>query len=81
MCVLCVSFESKVWPRTFGCIAMCSAVLFICMSKLLLYSAGSGTECKLFCLDLVGDCFVLSRQKLYVGIVVCISWLHLCLCV
>ena len=27
------------------------------------------------------DCFVLSRQNLYVGMVVCISWLHSCLCV
>ena len=24
-------------------------------------------------------CFDLSRQKLYVGMVVCISWLHSCL--
>ena len=31
--------------------------------------------------DLVRGCFVLSRQKLYVGMVVCISWLHLYLCV
>ena len=30
MCVLHVSFGSKVRPRTFGCIAMGSAVLFIC---------------------------------------------------
>ena len=30
-------------------------------------------ECKLFCLDLVRGCFVLSRQQLYVGMVVCIS--------
>ena len=29
MCVLYVSFESKVRPRTFGCVAMRSAVLFI----------------------------------------------------
>ena len=31
--------------------------------------------------DLVRDCFVLSKQKLYVCMVVCISWLHSCLCV
>ena len=24
--------------------------------------------------------FALSRQELYVGMVVCISWLHSCLC-
>ena len=29
MCVLCVSFGSKVRPRTFGCIAMGSALLCI----------------------------------------------------
>ena len=44
MCVLYVSFGSKLRPRTFGCVAMCSAVLFISMSRLLLYSAGSGVN-------------------------------------
>ena len=29
MCVLYVSFGSKVRPITFGCVAMCSAVMFI----------------------------------------------------
>ena len=29
MCVLYVSFGSKVRPRTFGCVAMGSVVLFI----------------------------------------------------
>ena len=42
MCVLYVSFRSKVGPRTIGCVAMCSVVLFILRSRLLLYSAGSG---------------------------------------
>ena len=41
MVVLYVSFGSKVRPRTFGCVAMGSAVLFILKSRLLLYSAGS----------------------------------------
>ena len=41
MCVLYVSFGSKVKPRTFGCIVMHSAVLIIFRSRLLLYSAGS----------------------------------------
>ena len=46
MCVLYVSFGSKVRPRTLGCVAMGSAVLFILRSILLLYSTGSGvTEC------------------------------------
>ena len=44
MCVLYVSFGSKVRPRTFGCVAMRSAVLFIIRSRLLLYSAGTGVN-------------------------------------
>ena len=63
MCVLYVSFGSKVRPRTFRCVAMGSVVLFILKSRLLLYSAGSevnrvqvvlsGFNVRLFCLDLV----------------------------
>ena len=72
MCVLYVSFGSKVRPRTFGCVAMGSALLFIVRSRLLVYSAGSGVNrVQVF----------LSRQKLCVGMVVCISWLHSYLCV
>ena len=41
MCVLYVCFGSKVRPRTFGCVSMGSALLFIVMSRLLVYSAGS----------------------------------------
>ena len=44
MCVLYVSFGSKVRPRNFGCVAMHSAVLFIFRSRLLVYSAGSGVN-------------------------------------
>ena len=44
MCVLYVSFGSKVRPRTFGCVAMGSALLCICRSRLLIYSAGSGVN-------------------------------------
>ena len=46
MCVLYqyVSFGSKVRPRTFGCVAMGSAVLFILRSRLLFYTAGSGVN-------------------------------------
>ena len=44
MCVLYVSFGSKVRPRTFGCVAMGSALLFIVSSRLLVYSAGSGVN-------------------------------------
>ena len=46
MCVLyaSVSCGSKVRPRTFGFVAMGSAVLFILRSRLQLYSAGSGVN-------------------------------------
>ena len=44
MCVLYVNVGSKVRPRTFGCFAMGSAVLFILRSRLLVYSAGSGVN-------------------------------------
>ena len=40
MCVLYVSFGSKVRPKTFGCVAMGSALLFIVRARLLVYSAG-----------------------------------------
>ena len=63
MCGVYVSFWTKVRPRTFWCVAMRSAVLFIFWSRLLLYSAGSGVNrvqvvlsgfsVRLFCLDLV----------------------------
>ena len=35
MCVMYVSFVSKVRPRTFGCVAMGSALLFIVRFRLL----------------------------------------------
>ena len=44
MCLLYVSFGSKVRPRTFRCVAMRSTVLFIFRSRLLLYSARSGVN-------------------------------------
>ena len=44
MCVLYVNFRSKVRPRTFGCVAMGSALLYIFRSRLLVYSAGFGVN-------------------------------------
>ena len=44
MCLLYVSFGSKVRPRTLGCVAMGSALLFIVRYRLLVYSAGSGVN-------------------------------------
>ena len=78
MCVLYVSFGSKVRPRTFGCVAMGSGLLFIVRSRLLVYSAGSGVNRVQVVLSGFSN---LSRQKLCVGMVVCISWLHSYLCV
>ena len=44
MCVLYVRFGSKVGPRTFGYVAMGSALFCILKSRLLVYSAGSGVN-------------------------------------
>ena len=44
MCVLYVSFGSKIRPRTFGGATMVSAVLFILRSRFLLYYTGSGVN-------------------------------------
>ena len=74
MCVLYVSFGSKVIPRTFRCVAMGSALLCIVRSRLLVYSAGSGVNR----VPVVLSGF---SQRLYVGMVVCIYWLHSYLCV
>ena len=81
MCVLYVSFGSKVRPRTFGCVAMGSALLFIVRSRLLVYSAGSGVNRVQVVLSGFSKSFFWSRQKLCVDMVVCISWLHSYLCV
>ena len=44
VCVLYVSFGSKVLPIIFGCVAMCNTVLLICRSRLFLHSVGSGVN-------------------------------------
>ena len=59
MCVLYVSFGTKVRPRTFGCVAMGSSLLSIFRSRLLVNYAGScvnrvqvvlsGFSMRLFC--------------------------------
>ena len=41
MCVMHVSFGSKVRHRTFGCVAMGIALMCFFMSRLLVYSSGS----------------------------------------
>ena len=72
MCVLYVSFGTKVRPRTFGCIAWVVQCLFLGSGVNRVQIVLSGFSVRLFC-------FV--QAKLYVGMVVCISWLHSCLCV
>ena len=74
MCVLYVSFGSKVRPRTFGCVVMHSEVLYIFRSRLILYSAGSGVnrvQVVLSGFSVIWFGFV--QAKSYVGMVVCIS--------
>ena len=81
MCVLYVSFGSKVRPRTFGCVANGSAVLLILRYRLLLYSAGSGVNrvpFGLFGFSVRLFCFVHAKT---VCMYACISWLHsACVC-
>ena len=60
---------------------MGSALLFIVRSRLLVYSAGSDVNIVHVVLSGFSKSFFLSRQNLYVGMVVCISWLHSYLCV
>ena len=82
MCVLYVSFEYKVRPRTFGYVAMGSALLFIVRSRLLVYYARSGVNRVQVVLSGFSKrlfCFV--QANLCVGMVVRISWLHSYLCV
>ena len=75
MCVLYVTFGLP-W------VAMGRTVLFILRSKLLLYSVGFGVNRVQVVLSRFSvGLLCVSVQKLYVDIVVCISWLHDCLCV
>ena len=74
---MCVSFGSKVRPRTFVCVAMRSTVLFIV--RLLLYSAGSGVNrVQVVLSGFSVRLFCVVQAKLYVCMVVL---LHSCLCV
>ena len=64
-----VRARGAIWLNPFATVlfSVCSAVTVECC---ILYTC---------CMDVF--CFVLSRQKLCVGMVVCISWLHSYLCV
>ena len=66
MCVLYVSFWSKVRLTTFGCVAMGSTMLFILRSSLLLYSARSGVnrvQVVLSGFSMKLFCFVLTKTS------------------
>ena len=84
MCTLYVSFGSKVRPRTFGCVAMGSAVVFILRSRLLLYSAGScvnrvqvvlsGFSVRMFCFVQVKTlCRYGCMYLLFAPVLVCVD--------
>ena len=71
MCVVYVSFGSKVRPRTVACVAMGSVLLCIFRSRLLVYSAGSGVnrvQVVLSGFSMRLFCFV-QEKLLYVGMV------------
>ena len=77
----CAVCESKVRPRTFGCSAMSSAVLFILKSRLLIYSAGSEVnrvQVVLYGFSVRLYCFIQAKTLYWYS---CISFLHSCLCV
>ena len=82
-CVMYMSFGSKVRPRTFGCVAMGSALLCILRSRLLVYSAGSsvnrvhvvlsGFRMRLFC-------FVQAKILVSVRLYICLGCTRACVC-
>ena len=73
MCVLYVSFGSKVRPITLGCVAMGSLLLFIVRSRLLVYSAGCGVNrVKVVLSGFIMRLFCLVQAFFNEGMVVCI---------
>ena len=73
-----MNFGSNVRPRTFGCVVMGGAMLFILRSTLLLYSAGSGVNR----MQVVLSGFnVRSRQNfMYVWLYVFLGYTRACVC-
>ena len=70
MCVMYVSFGSKVRRRSFGCVAMGSVVLFILRSRLLFYSTVSGVnrvQVVLFGFSVRLLCFVQAKTSCRYG--------------
>ena len=82
MCVLYVSFGSNVGPRTFGCVAMGSALLCIFRSRLLVYSVGSGVN-RVNRVVLSGFCmrlFCPSKNCMYVWLYIVLVCPRACVC-
>ena len=83
MCVLYVSFGSKVRPRTSRCVAMDSALLFIVRSRLLVYSAGSGVNRVPVVLSGFSKrlfCFVQTKTVCRYGCMYFLAALVICVC-
>ena len=80
MCVLCMNFGSKVRPRSFGCIAMGSVVLFILRSRLLLYSAGSAVNRVQVIWSGFSVLFCPGKNCMYVWLYVFIGCTRACVC-
>ena len=83
MCVLYVSFGSKVRPRTFGCVAMGSALLFIVRSRLLVYSAESGVNRVQVVLSGFSKrlfCFVQAKTFFLIWLYVFLGCTRTCVC-
>ena len=84
MCVLYVSFGSKVRPRTCGCVAMGSTLLLIVRPILLLYSTGSGVnrvQVVLYGFSKRLFCFMQGKNFMYVWLYVFIGCTLTCVCV
>ena len=79
--MLYVSFGSKVRPRTFGCVAIGSAVLFILRSRLHLYYSGSGVNRVQVVLSGFSVRSLCFSRPIFLCRYVCISLLHSVLCV
>ena len=83
VCAVC-ELGSKVRPRTFRCIAMGSALLFIVRSRLLVFSAGSGVnrvQAVLSGFSMRLFCFVKAKTFCMYGCIYFLAALVLVICV
>ena len=81
MCVQYVCFGSKVTPKTFACIAMGSASVVYFEGQIVLIFCRVWSEQSASCFVWCEIILFCPGKKLYVSMVVCISWLHSSLCV